>query len=330
MISTEVAAVVIGRNEGKRLIECLKTVIPNVSCTIYVDSGSTDDSIEAAEGLGAHVVKLDETQPFTAARARNEGFAAVNVLKPGIPLIQFVDGDCQLVDDWLVKAVPFMNENTNVAVVCGRRREKYPSASVYNRLCDLEWDTPIGEASACGGDSLVRAASFKAVGGFNANLIAGEEPEFCLRLRATEWRIWRLDAEMTRHDAAILRFVQWWIRSVRSGYGLAEVCRLHWNSSVTLWKRELIRAIFWAGLLPGFICLAALFHPPSLAAILIYPAQICRIAMIRGATSSLSWTYAAFVTLAKFAELQGILRFYWRRLRGRTVELIEYKQASSS
>ena len=36
----------------------------------------------------------------------------------------------------------------SVAVVCGRRRERLPEASVYNRLCDLEWDGPPGETEA--------------------------------------------------------------------------------------------------------------------------------------------------------------------------------------
>ena len=45
-----------------------------------------------------------------------------------------------------------------------------------------------------------------AASGFNATLIAGEEPELCLRLRQKGWEIWRLDAEMTLHDAAMTKF----------------------------------------------------------------------------------------------------------------------------
>jgi hypothetical protein len=46
----------------------------------------------------------------------------------------------------------------------GRRRERFPEASVYNRLCDLEWDTSIGEARSCGGDFLARAGAFRDAG----------------------------------------------------------------------------------------------------------------------------------------------------------------------
>jgi GT2 family glycosyltransferase len=325
MIKDEVAAVVIGRNEGGRLIDCLKSLQTYVKCIVYVDSGSIDGSPQNAEQLGTSVLRLSTDAPFTAARARNEGFAVLKRLRPDISFVQFVDGDCELVTGWLVKAVKFMTERDDIAVVCGRRRERYPSASVYNRLCDIEWDTPIGPTSACGGDSLVRASAFEAVSGFRAQLIAGEEPELCLRLREKGWKIWRLDAEMTRHDAAIARFSQWWRRSVRSGYGTAEVVLLHWDSPFAIWKRELIRSIAWGGAVPLLIAGSALMNPISIAATLIYPLQICRIAVARGPFSAASWAYAIFVTLGKFAEFQGIMKYLWRGSQARSIKLIEYK-----
>ena len=325
MISDEIGAVAIGRNEGQRLIDCLNSVKTKVRWVVYVDSGSTDGSSLVAERLHAHVVNLDMSRPYTAARARNEGVAVLRELRPDIRLIQFVDGDCELDDAWLDLSADFMRQRNDVAVVCGRRRERHPSASVYNRLCDLEWDTPIGQTTACGGDSLVRAEAFESVGRFRAELIAGEEPELCLRLREKGWKIWRLDAEMTRHDAAIKRFVQWWLRTVRWGFGMAEVSRLHWRSPLGIWKEELMRTVIWGGILPSLIILGALMHFALLALMLIYPLQICRIAIARGPLSSMSWIYASFVTLAKFAEFQGILMFYWRSLNHQSKELIEYK-----
>lgn len=325
MISDVIAVVVIGRNEGARLTGCLSSVSANVKGVVYVDSGSSDDSRLVAERSGAHVVNLDPGRPFTAARARNEGFAVLRKLWPDIGLIQFVDGDCELDSAWLDLSAEFIKQRADIAIVCGRRRERHPSASVYNRLCDLEWDTPIGQTKACGGDSLIRAEAFESIGGFRAELIAGEEPELCLRLREKGWKIWRLDAEMTRHDAAIERFIQWWIRAVRWGYGMAEVSRLHWHSPLGIWRREQGRAILWGGMLPLFIGLGALVHPSLLAAALIYPLQVCRVAINRGPLSSISWIYASFVTLTKFAEFQGILKFWWRSMRHQSTKLIEYK-----
>jgi GT2 family glycosyltransferase len=325
MISDDIGVVAIGRNEGERLIECLASVSSDTSNIVYVDSGSTDGSIAAAKELGAAVVDLDLTRPFTAARARNEGFAALKALRPGIRLVQFIDGDCILVQGWFDTAVAFIEQRKDVAVVCGRRRERHPTASVYNQLCDLEWDTPIGEASACGGDALMRVEAFEAASGFRPQLIAGEEPELCVRLRERGWKIWRIDAEMTRHDAAMSRLGQWWNRAVRSGYGCAEVARLHWASPFGIWRRETTRAVIWGGLVPVTIGFGTLIHPVAIAGVLVYFLQICRIAFAREPASFQSWAYAIFTTLGKFAAFQGILKLHWRQLRGQSATLIEYK-----
>ena len=325
MNSDDVGVVVIGRNEGRRLIECLTSVRAIVGNVVYVDSGSTDDSVAAAKKIGASVVMLDMNQPFTAARARNEGFGVLRALKPNIRLVQFVDGDCILVPEWIDAALAFMQLRTEIAIVCGRRRERYPAASIYNRLFDIEWDTPIGETPACGGDALVRVKAFEEVGGFCPRLIAGEEPELCVRLRERGWKIWRLDAEMTLHDAAMSRFGQWWVRAVRSGYGFAEVSRLHRTSPFRIWTRAVSSAIFWGCLLPVIIVFGGFIYPLSFCAASIYPLEVCWIAIRRGAMSPFAWSYAVLILLSKFPQSQGIVKFYWYWSREQTARLIEYK-----
>jgi len=127
MISNELGIVVIGRNEGARLVNCLNSVKRQTNAeVIYVDSGSTDDSPAAAVHLGTKVVNLDISRPFSAARARNEGFAALVELNPNVRFVQFVDGDCELVSGWLEAALEFLARRNDVAVVCGRRRERHP------------------------------------------------------------------------------------------------------------------------------------------------------------------------------------------------------------
>jgi GT2 family glycosyltransferase len=321
----EIGVVAIGRNEGKRLIDCLTSVRSATSSVVYVDSGSTDGSVAAAEAMGADVVTLDLAQPFTAARARNEGFATLIARNPNVRFVQFVDGDCTLARQWIDKALIFMKQRADVAIVCGRRRERYPSASIYNRILHDEWNTPVGEAAACGGDAFARVEAFAKVGGFRASLIAGEEPELCLRLREQGWKIWRLDEEMTQHDAAMHRFGQWWLRSVRSGYGFAEVSRLHRASPGASWGRHIARAVFWAGVLPLIIIVGALIHPFALWLLLAYPLQVFRLGIRGGAAAPENWWYALLSIPSKFAELQGILKFYWRNWRQYESKLIEYK-----
>jgi GT2 family glycosyltransferase len=319
-----IGIVAIGRNEGKRLIDCLTSARSGTANIVYVDSGSTDDSVHAAEEIGAHVVKLDLAQPFTAARARNEGFAKLIALWPNIRFVQFVDGDCILAQPWIGKARAFMEQRPDVAIVCGRRRERDPTGSIYNQILDNEWDTPIGEATACGGDALVRVEALERVGGFRPSLIAGEEPELCLRLREEGWKIWRLDEEMTQHDAAMHSFTQWWLRSVRSGFAFAEVSRLHRASPYAIWKREVARAVFWAAILPLLIGAGALINPYALWLALAYPLQVIQIGIRRGSSPE-SWSFAIFSVPGKFAQLLGILKFYWRDWRQQPAQLIEYK-----
>jgi glycosyltransferase involved in cell wall biosynthesis len=325
MTSYDVGIVVIGRNDGQRLIDCLVSLSSSLAHIVYVDSGSKDDSTAAAEQAGVLVIRLDLAEPLTAARARNEGFAAITARYPSIRFVQFIDGDCQLVPTWLDAALAFIVDKKDVAVVCGRRRERYPERSVYNRLCDVEWNTPIGVTLACGGDSLVRVDAFKDVDGFRSQLIAGEEPEMCGRLRQSGWKIWRLNAEMTRHDAAMTRFSQWWRRAVRSGFAEAEISWLNLRSSVAKGeKRAVARSVTWGGLLPLAIGLGAFFHPAILTGLLIYPIQIGRIAIRRGITEPESWIYALFMMIAKFAQLTGNLKYCWYCWYGQPVQLIEY------
>lgn len=320
-----IGVVAIGRNEGDRLRRCLASVAGRASCVVYVDSGSTDGSAAMARSLGVRVVDLDLSIPFTAARARNEGFAELMAAAPGLDYVQFVDGDCEVVPGWLDQAAAFLDGHARVAAVCGRRRERFPDRSVYNMLCDSEWDTPIGETRSCGGDVMMRTAPLRDSGGYRASLIAGEEPELCVRLRKAGWSIWRIDAEMTLHDAAMTRFGQWWKRSLRGGHAFAEGASLHGGSPERHYVREARRAWLWGVALPPAILAASLFHPPVAGLALVYPLQVLRIASRARLTSRDNWWRALFLVLARFPEGLGQLKFLLGRLRGRQSALIEYK-----
>ncbi len=318
-------AVVIGRNEGERLKRCLKS-LSAVGVVIYVDSGSTDGSAQWAADNGAEVIALDMTLPFTAARARNSGFRRMQEIAPQIDYIQFVDGDCELVDDWLHAAMSFLDSRADVGPVCGRRRERFPERSIYNWLCDREWEGPAGEVRACGGDVMIRANALAAVGGYREDMIAGEEPELCVRLRAAGWRVWRLDDEMTLHDAAMVRFGQWWTRVLRSGYAFAHGAYLHGTSAERHWVWESRRAWIWGVWLPlGCLTAGLTFWPWGWATWLIYPLQILRLTARDSGPLSHRATLAFYQVLARFPEALGEIKFMRDRLLGRRSQLIEYK-----
>ncbi|QEW06243.1 glycosyltransferase [Nitrincola iocasae] len=319
--------VIIGRNEGERLERCLESVCKAFAQVVYVDSGSTDQSVQKAEASGAQVVNLDMDQPFTAARARNAGLTLLYQTQPDLEYVQFIDGDCELVASWPNAAAAYLDANPGVAVVCGRRRERFPDASVYNRLCDIEWNTPVGEATACGGDALMRIKALHEVNAYNVNLIAGEEPEMCHRLRMQGWKIFRLDEEMTLHDAAITRFSQWWKRGARGGYAYFRVFWLHRNSSVQIWKKNVLRTLVWAGLLPMLILLG-IFTSQNwlLLLLLLYPILFLKVYLRNPQLEKqLRPKFALYMLLIKFAEFQGMSRAVWELITHKQIRLMEYK-----
>lgn len=319
--NTTLGVVVIGRNEGERLRRCLDSVMHFDSQIVYVDSGSTDNSRTMAAEMGASVIELDMSAPFTAARARNEGVFHLLTLQPSIEYIFFVDGDCEIAPGWLDASTRYLQNHPDCAVVCGRRRERFPQQTMYNRLCDQEWDTPIGEARQCGGDAVMRTLAITSVKGYRGTMIAGEEPELCVRLRQKGWSIYRLDHEMTLHDAAITRFGQWWKRSMRAGHAYAEGAWLHGSLPERHCVAETRRALLWGAGIPLMVIALALIWGPWWVMLMgIYPLQLLRLWW-----KNRSLLTAWFMLVGKFAETLGILKFHWTRIKGGAAQIIEYK-----
>lgn len=323
-IENSVGVVVIGRNEGERLLACLNSAIQETKKIVYVDSGSTDGSVSLALKLGVFVVELDLSIPFTAARARNEGWRKLLELNADVEYIHFIDGDCEFVKGWVQKAYAFMKGNEKYAIVCGQRKERYPKTSIYNALCDIEWNTPVGDANACGGDALIRVSALQDVGGYSSEFIAGEEPEMCFRMRKKGWKIHRLKGVMTLHDAAITKFSQWWKRTKRCGFAYTLGFDRHGQSPEAYKKAEVLRAILWGGLVPFGILILAIIYPACTLLLLIYPVQYIRL-VSKSSLISHKYAWSLFNLVGKFPELLGIMEFYWKKLFNKKMEIIEYK-----
>jgi len=283
--------------------------------------------------MGIETILLDMSIPFTAARARNAGAERILETALDVQFIQFLDGDCTLSPEWLGIALAKSQANPRVGVFCGRRREMFPTASTYNQLCDMEWDTPIGETKACGGDAFIRVETFKQVGGYNEALIAGEEPEMCLRIRQKGWSILRIDEEMTAHDAQMTHFSQWWTRNVRAGHAYAEGYMMYFGAKEALWKHDVRSTLLWAFIAPLVTLLFLMpSHGYSLLLLLGYfwlYNRIVRHRLAHGNIPADAKLYARYCILAKVPQFVGILRYCINRVSKQRSHLIEYKRAPS-
>ncbi len=326
-----VGFVVIGRNEGDRLkaaLNAIQSLSPS-SPVVYVDSGSTDDSVAFAQSIDVQAVELDLSIPFTAARARNAGFAQLLKDNPKIQYVQFMDGDCVLHPNWIETAVAALSENENIGIVSGRRHEKFPEASVYNTLMDIEWNTPVGETLAVPGDMCVKVSVFNKIKGFSENIIAAEDDDLCLRARKAGYKIFRLDASMSHHDANIMHLSQWYKRSKRGGHGYANINHIHGHGPEKYFRRELISVALWGGCVP-LAFLVCLFIIPNLAFAIfaLYSLFILRTIIRRaknGDTLKVAFAYGFLIFTGKMPELMGAFEYWKNRLLSRKHQLIEYK-----
>jgi cellulose synthase/poly-beta-1,6-N-acetylglucosamine synthase-like glycosyltransferase len=320
-----VGAVAIGRNEGERLGACLQSLIGEADCVVYVASGSQDHSVAMARSLGVTVIELDYTTPFTAARARNAGFAALEKDNPP-DVVQFVDGDCRIEQGWIARAAHALSDHPEFGIITGWRTEIDPKRNIYHRMAEAEWHRPAGDIRACGGDMMVRRDTFLALGGFDPTIICSEDEEFCLRVQAHGLKVHRLPLVMTHHDIAMTRFRSWWRRTERSGHGFAEVGGMYPDH----FRKERLRGWIYGGGLPLIAVAGALAGQWWVVALvaLAYGFNWLRtMVQLRrdGAPAPEAAARAAFLTLSKVPNVLGMVRYHLRHLRGAQMRLIEYK-----
>ena len=245
-----------------------------------------------------------------------------------------IDGDCALDAGWLAAGARALTADPKLAAVCGRLRERYPTRNVYGALCDDEWNMPVGPIEACGGIAMFRADAFREAQGFNVQLMAGEEPDLCLRLGAIGWRIARIDADMAVHDADMTRFPQWWRRAKRGGFAYAEHLALHGKDGLASWRKQVVSTVAWAlvvplvlialiAMLPGYWRATGVFAGCGL-----FDAQVLRVALRKyrsGSAMQFALAYGIFMMFAKFAQFAGILAYVKRRITRQAPAPIEHR-----
>lgn len=321
-VPPDIGAVIIGRNEGGRLIESIRSVQSAGLPVVYADSGSSDGSPAVARRLGVPTIELDSSRPYSAARGRNEGVDELQRRWPASEYVLFLDGDCILDPNFAPAAAATFEEKPDCAIVTGHLSERHPDASIYNRLCSIEWRSPAGRVDDLnlGGIMLARISAFRAVGGFRSQVIAGEEPDLAARLGDAGYTIFKIDAPMAVHDAEMLTFAQWWKRATRGGYGIAQLFDLHRRTSRPVAVRELRSAVIWAFALP-LVTLMLLWPTHGLSLVLVGGYGLLGWRVLKhyirtGLSRSDAWLITIFILCGKFPEFVGITRYCFNRLCG--------------
>jgi len=293
---------VIGLNEADRLGECLRSI---AACDypadrveiIYVDGGSTDDSVDIARSFeSVLVIELDDPAP-NAAKGRNAGWR-----RSRGDFVQFLDADMTLAPTWPAAAVDFARREG--AKVCfGHVREKDPGRNRYHHIMDIIWRRAPGEASGLGGAFFIAKDLLERHGGFEEKLQGGEEPELAERLIRGGARIVCLDEPMAFHDAAITGLAGYWDRMRRFGKTSVEALRLRGKGTARL-LLEPVKTMLPGCLLLACVVAAFLVHPLfALAAAALAAAFILRYGMSRRPLLKDGREFVLYGTHLLFAKL---------------------------
>lgn len=326
----DIDLVIIGVNSESTLLECVQSVQSSTYPKdkihiVYVDGGSTDRSVQVAQGLPrVEVIALNMEHP-TPGAGRNAGWRQGHS-----EFIQFLDSDTVLDAEWLVHAVQAMQPG--VSAVCGRRDERFVHKTVYNWIASLEWNGPEGDSEAFGGDVLIRREMLEKTQGYDEILVGGEDPELSQRVRRLGGHILCLDRRMTTHDIHMTRIRQYLKRAFRTGYGYAAVTFRHVGAVQGFFFAELRRIIIRGG--GSLACcglgllLGVLAHPAWLGLILLgvpllfYPRLFSVKALARDKELSKSEAakYAWHCSFVVWPQFLGILRYILGAMRNQPLQ----------
>jgi glycosyltransferase involved in cell wall biosynthesis len=178
--------IIIGKNEGTKLVRCITSIIRTIDEDnigeyeiIYVDSNSSDSSIELVKEIEGNIKIYELTGKANPAIGRNVGAAESKA-----DHYCFMDGDMELVNDFL----------PNVIDESGDLKYPFVSGQFENVYYDLN-DQRIGSElymknvltgdryqSTTGGLFIIEKGLWEKVGGMDTRFITGEDLDLGLRL----------------------------------------------------------------------------------------------------------------------------------------------------
>lgn len=189
---------------------------------VVVDDGSSDDTPEVAQQLGATLIHSGAVGGGPAL-ARNRGAEVARG-----EIIAFIDSDCTAAENWLLELLPAFSDPEVAAV--GGWVDGMHDGSPLDRYEAVMSSLNLGKREMLGGaggdtfylpscNLLMRREPFIAAGGFRTELHVGEDVDLTWRLRDSGWKIQYLPCGTVFHAH---RSLIWPFMKRRFDYGTSE------------------------------------------------------------------------------------------------------------
>jgi glycosyltransferase involved in cell wall biosynthesis len=232
---SKLSVVLISKDQEWNIARLITSVLKetnhlSTSEIVLVDSASKDCTTEIAAQYPIKVLKLHSDQHLSASAGRYVGY---NHTKGD--LVLFLDGDMELCNGWLDRALDIMHSRPDVAVVSGMvinrpitSQEHIEDSALPNRNSGGDFM----EVSHGGGAAMYRRSVLEELGSFNPYLYSDEEPELCLRIRHAGHRILRLSHPIVFHYSHPVDYIQTLLlrRNRNLWIGFGQNIRYFWGS----------------------------------------------------------------------------------------------------
>ncbi|MDA7856273.1 glycosyltransferase [Gammaproteobacteria bacterium] len=200
----EISLIVIGKNESQNLSRLINSIsilgdYEDIDSEfIYVDSASSDNSVEIASKFFDKVLTLESSKNLCAAAGRYIG--TINANKKWV---LYLDGDMELCEEFIDNIRQFIGPNHDNVGFLGKYVHVYNDGTIrsdgYGPKNNFYHKNELYVRHFGGAVLLPRKLVLKA-GNYNPGVFSNEEIDLHTRIRGVGGRVKFIDIEMIRHN----------------------------------------------------------------------------------------------------------------------------------
>jgi glycosyltransferase involved in cell wall biosynthesis len=251
------SVVIIAKNEEKTIAKALAAVVVAIeearkakvietSEIIFVDSASTDKTVEIVRQFPVKIIELPDTWPLSASAGIYCGYRESKG-----EFFAVVDGDVEVNKYWFRDALPYLQNDDDVADVYGWWEESSQGqghllATVSEMLNSSK--VAVAEEIESTGNGIFRRSSLESIGGHNPYLKGAEDRDISFRLRQAGYKLLDVPVQFGVHHWH-LNYLEYY-RSVRAwskGEGhAAAYARSRGNTELfAMYEDNYPSSVFW-------------------------------------------------------------------------------------